>query len=293
VDAVKALGWSYKVVDAALNQANGNEKAMETAVSAHPDAIIQEAFSCSTDQPGLEQAKRAGIPVIGVETLDCSDTGGPQLFTVPLIYNTNATTGTQWWTNFGKYAASYIVAASGGKAKLIGNFGQGDPQFTDMNNGFKSVFNKCSGCKMLEEVPFTPASEQLWLPTFKSALVKHPDTNYVWVPFDALAVELGGAKALKESGVNAKFVSDIGESSALALVRSGLISAEGYARDSNWMVWGAVDELVRYFDGQKPVSEGLGLVSMDASHNMPASPSSNYVTKVNYKSAYEKAWGLT
>jgi ribose transport system substrate-binding protein len=293
VSAVKALGWHYNVVNANLNAASGDEKAIETAVAAHPDAIIQEAFSCSTDEPGLEQAKAAHIPVIGVETLDCSDVGGPQLFTVPLIYSDTASTGTQWWTNFGKYAADYIIAASGGQAKLIATFGQGDPQFTAMNKGFMSQFTKCQGCQMLEQVPFTPASQSLWLPTFKSALVKHPNANYVWVPFDSLAVESGGALALKASGVHAQLVSDIGESSALGMIRSGLISAEGYARDSRWMVWGAVDELVRYFDAQKPVPEGLGLVSVDINHNMPASPSSDYQSKVDYQAVYEKDWGVS
>lgn len=292
VSAVKALGWNYRVVDAQLNASNGDEKAIETAVAAHPDAIIQSAFSCATDEPGLLQAKQAGIPVIGVETLDCSDTGGPQLFTVPLIYGADAKNATQWWTNFGAYAAKYIVAASGGTAKLEATFAQGDPQFDDMNKGFMSVFNACTGCKMVDQVTFTPAAQQLWLPAFQSSLVKHPEATYVWLPFDSLAVSSGGANALKASGVNAKMVTDVGSSSSLALIKSGLISAEGYADDPNWTYWGAVDELVRYFDKQQPVSEGMGLVSVDATHNMPADPSANYTSSVDFKSVYMKDWGI-
>jgi ribose transport system substrate-binding protein len=291
--AAKALGWTSHIANANLNIASGDEKAIETAVAAHPDAIIQEGFSCSTDEPGLEQAKQAGIPVIGVETLDCSDTGGPQLFTVPMIYNTNVRTGAQWWTNFGSFAARYIVAASGGTAKLIAALAQGDPQFDDMANGFESVFKQCSGCTQLDNVSFTPATETLWPAAFRSSLVKYPSATYVFVPFDSNAVELGGAQILKESGVNAKMISGSGEAAALTLIRSGLISAEGWARDSGWMVWGAVDELVRHFDHQAPVSEGLGLVAVDATHNLPASKSSDYVSSVDYKSIYLKDWGIS
>lgn len=293
VSALKALGWSYNVVNANLNTASGDEKAIETAVAAHPDAIIQEAFSCSTDEPGLEKAKQAGIPVIGVETLDCSDAGGPQLFTVPLIYSAAMRTGSAWWTTFGTYAARYIVAASGGNAKVIANLDQGDPQFTDMNTGFLGVMKQCGGCSVLQVVSSTPATEQLWPATFKSALVKHPNANWVFVPFDSYAVELDGAQTLKESGVNAKLVSGGGTAAALALVRNNLINGEGYARDSTWMVWGAVDELVRHFDHQAPVPEGLGFVSVDAKHNMPASSSSDYVTTVPYKADYLKDWGVS
>jgi ribose transport system substrate-binding protein len=161
-----------------------------------------------------------------------------------------------------------------------------------MNKGFKDELAKCSGCKILQAVPFVPATQDLWLPTLKTALVKNPTANYVWVPFDSLAVESGGAEAVRESGLHAEFISNLAISSALALVRKGLISAEGFTRDSEWQQWAAMDELNRYFNGQKSVPEGLGLISVDATHNMPSDPNSDYVTKVDYQAAYKKVWGV-
>ena len=79
---------------------------MRTALAAQPDAIVQNAFSCTTDQPELQQAKDQGVPVIGVETTDCSDAGtGPALFTVPMVYSDKYPDNKSWWTGWGQVSA--------------------------------------------------------------------------------------------------------------------------------------------------------------------------------------------
>ena len=294
--AAQAIGWTFHLADGNLNIANGYATAMRTALAAHPSAIIEDAFSCSTVEPELEQAKQEGVPVLGLETTDCSDAGtGPTLFTVPMIYSTTYPGNKAWWTGWGQWSADFIIADSGGNAKIIASPGIGDPQFTFLSAGFKEELAKCSGCSIVDNVGWTTsdlAPNGPWVTALRNALIKYPDANYVWWPFDTNAVTSGGAKAVLETGSKAKVVSGIGIGAALELISSGEMYAEGVARDSNWEAWAAIDELNRYFNHQPSVPEGLGFVSIDKSHNMPANPSAGYTTSVPYETLYKKIWGV-
>ena len=295
-DAAEALGWEFHLADGNLNNANGYATAMRTALAAHPDAIVQDAFSCSTDQPELQQAKQQGVAVIGLETTDCSDAGnGPSLFTVPMIYSDTYPDNKAWWTGWGQVSAEFIAADSGGTAKVITAHGQGDPQFDFLKAGFQDVMAKCSGCSVVAEVPWTTADlapNGAWVTALRNALVQHPDATYVWWPFDTNAVLSGGAKTVLQSGSKAKVVSGLGTGPALDLIRSGQLYAEGVARSDAWLSWAAIDQLNRHFNNQPSAPQGLGFVAIDSTHNMPAQTGANYQTPVDFKALYKKAWGV-
>lgn len=295
-EAAEALGWDFHLADGNLNQANGYATAMRTALAAQPDAIIQDAFSCSTVQPELERAKQQGVPVLGLETLDCSDTGsGPTLFTIPMIYSETYPDNKSWWTGWGEWSAKYLAADSGGTAKVITNMGQGDPQFDLLNNGFKSELAKCSGCSILTDVSWTVsdlAPNGPWVTALRNALIKYPDAGYVWWPFDTNGVDIGGAKAVLQSGHKAKVVSGIGTGPGLDLVRSGQMHAEGVARSSDWLSWAAMDQVNRHFNGQPSVPQGVGFISIDKEHNLSSTSGEDYKTSVPFKELYKKAWGV-
>jgi ribose transport system substrate-binding protein len=293
--AAKAIGWDFHVADGNLNMANGEATALRTALAAHPDAIILDAFSCSGVQPELQQAQQQGIPVLGLETTDCSDAGtGPSLFTVPMIYSETYPDNKAWWTGWGTWSGDFIAADSGGHAKIIAAPGQGDPQFDLLSAGFKDSLSKCSGCTVIN-VPWTLADlapNGPWITALRNALVKNPDADYVWFPFDFNAVESGGAKAVLQSGSKAKVISNTGLGEVLDLVRSGQVYAEASSRSSEWESWAAMDELNRHFNGQPSVPEGLGYISITKDHNLPSEAGSSYQTPVDFEAAYKKAWGV-
>ncbi|NKQ55508.1 substrate-binding domain-containing protein [Amycolatopsis sp. K13G38] len=295
--AAQAIGWDFHIADGNLNQANGEATAFRTALAAHPDAIILDAFSCSNLQPELQQAKQQGVPVMGVETTDCSDAGtGPSLFTVPLIYGENYPGQKAWWTGWGTWSGDFVAADSGGQAKIIAAPGQGDPQYDFLYAGFKDALaQKCPKCTIVTEVPWTLADlapNGPWVTALRNALIKNADADYVWFPFDFNAVESGGAKAVLQSGSKAKVLANSGSGNALDLIRSGQLYAEASAKSSEWESWAAIDELNRHFNGQPSVPEGLGFVSLDKTHNLPSQPGSNYQTTVDYQAMYKKAWGV-
>lgn len=294
--AAQAIGWTFKLIDGNLNTANGYANGMRTALAAHPSAIVEDAFSCDVVQPELVQAKAEKVPVIGVDTTDCNDAGtGPALFTVPLVYSSTYPTNAAWWAGWGSWAADFIVADSGGKAKIIVNYGQGQSQYKFMNDAFNAVIKACTGCPIVDSVNWTLADLQPngpWVTGLRNALIKHPEASYVWFPFDFNAVESGGAKAVLQSGSKAKVVTNTGEASALALIPSGQIYAEAAAKSSEWESWAAMDELNRYFAGQQSVPEGEGYISIDKDHNMPTQSNVDYQTKVDFESIYKKSWGV-
>jgi ribose transport system substrate-binding protein len=294
--AADALGWTFHLADGNLNQANGEAAALRTALAAKPDAIVLDAFSCSGVKAELQQAKQQNVPVLGLETTDCSDAGsGPSLFTVPMIYSITYPNNKAWWTGWGAWSADYIAAQSGGNAKVIAAFGQGDPQFDFLKAGFKAGLASCSGCSIVAEVPWTLADlapNGPWITALRNSFIKHSDATYVWFPFDFNAVESGGAKAVLTSGIKAKAISNTGLGEALDLVRSGQLFAEATSRSSEWESWAAMDEINRHFNNQPSAPEGLGYISIDKTHNLPAKSGQGYQTKVDFAAAYKKAWGV-
>lgn len=295
-EAAEAIGWRFHLLDGNLNQANGYATAVRTALAAQPDAIVQDAFSCTTDQPELQRAKDQGVAVIGVETTDCSDAGvGPELFTVPMIYSEAYPNNKAWWTGWGQRSAEFLAADSGGQAKIITSFGQGDPQFDFLKAGFEQALVECPGCEVVADVPWTVsdlAPDGPWVTALRNALLQHPDATYVWWPFDTNAVLSGGAKTVVQSGSTAKVVSGIGSAPALDLIRAGQMYAEGVARSDDWVSWAAIDQLNRHFNGQPSVPQGLGFVAITKDHNMPAQPGTSYQTTIDFKDEYKKAWGV-
>jgi ribose transport system substrate-binding protein len=292
VQAGKTLGWNVRVADTNVGANNGYETAIKTALAAHPSAIVQDAFSCSSDQAGLIEAKNEGIPVLGAEALDCS----PSLFTVPIKYNATVQSGPEYWKAFGKLSADYVINATQGKAKIIANLGKADPEFELLNSGFLTELKKCSGCSVSTRVDWVVSDlvpNGAWINSLRAATTKDPTANAVYFPFDFMATTLGGSQALRTSGIKATMFGGTGGSDTMDLIRNGLWTADTEAYDLNWMGWAAMDTLNRYFDKQPAVPEGVGFVVVDKSHNLPAKPGTSYATQqYDYVAAYKKAWGV-
>jgi ribose transport system substrate-binding protein len=293
VSAVKVLGWKYKLYDANLNVAGGDETSIAAAAAVHPDAIIMSVLGCTAGRPAMIVAHENGIPMISITADDCSDLGEGPALEVPLLYNSDITTAAQWWFSIGKQGAEYIIAASGGHAKVLVAELTGGGELYAENNGFNSVIRTCSGCQVLNTISVTPMTmTTLFEPDLKAQLVKYgSEATYVWISVDGLAIPpSGGAQAFEESGSHAKLVTAGGSEGVFTYVKSGLITAEVGVTDTTWLGWAAVDEMVRHLAGLPPVPEGLGIVTVDPQHNLPSG--ANYTASVDFKSVYEKDWGV-
>ncbi|KQW42663.1 hypothetical protein ASC77_23685 [Nocardioides sp. Root1257] len=308
--AVEAIGWKFNLIDGNLGTAGAYADGIRQAIAAKADAIVLDAFPCSSVQQPLEEAKAAGIKVVGMENLDCvdADPSAPKLLTVDMPYNETDTTQPEYWAAFGRFAADYIIGASEGKAKIIFNAGEGDPQKEFLNNGFTEELKKCSGCEIVDTVKFTNSDSVPngpWVNALRASLLRHPEATAVMIPFEFFAVTVGGAQAITDAGRKIcsgtpPFSSDcvigfggVGSSDGFDFIRDGKWTASTSVRPNAWVAWAAVDSLNRAFEGEPAVPQGVGMITIDKDHNLPAEPGSNWEPDVDYVSAYKSAWGVS
>jgi ribose transport system substrate-binding protein len=295
-DAARKLGWHVHVFDTQLNTAL-DAPGVAQAIAAHPDGIILDAIDCSYVKSQLEQAKAQGIATVPIYAYDCNDPysghGGSALFSGFINYGAVAN------KNLGAFAEKYgyaqgqaVVAATGGHAKVIFF---NDPAVTVLHytgTGFLNAIKACSGCKIVDNITFNglqlgPNLQQ----TAESAILKHPEANAVKSPFTA-ATLLSIAPAIQQSGRASQLYVMGGEGfqDELDLMRAHNAVNAVMISPSDWTGWAAVDTMNSLFQHQKPAYSGLGWQLVDPTHNLPAS--GPWQPPVDFKSIYEKAWGV-
>jgi ribose transport system substrate-binding protein len=291
--AAKSLGINFHIADGKFNVGGGFTTAVNTALAAKPDAMLLYGVDCESTRGALERAKAAGVLVLGVETPDCSDTGGPKLFTVDEIYSTLMPTVVDLWKTYGKVSADYVIDASAGHAKIIDNAGtEALMKFAD--EGFRAELAKCTGCSIVTTVPFDSATltpNGPWIQAFRTALVKHPEANAVYFLGDVQMNALGGAQAIATTGRHIISFGGQGSPDGLAVVRAGKITAISSARSPGWSGYAAMDTINRALQGKPLVPEGLGFALVTPGHGLPSDPTASYVPAYDFESAYVKAWG--
>ncbi len=295
-EAAQAIGWSVTVYDAQLNPAN-YPQLVSQAIASGADGIVLDAIDCSFVKSGLEQAKAKGIKVVPIYAYDCNDPyagkGGASLFSGYTNYGADAN------KNLGAFAEKYgfaqgqaAIAATGGKAKVVFF---NDPTTTVLHytgTGFLDAIKQCAGCKVVANVSFTgldlgPTLQQ----RAASALLQHPEANVVKSPYTA-ATLLSIAPAVQQSGRADKLYVMGGEGfqPELDLMRTHQGVNAVMISPSDWTGWSAIDTLNSLFLGQKPAFSGLGWQLVDLNHNLPAS--GPWVSPIDFKAVYKKAWGV-
>ncbi len=295
-EAATALGWKVDVYDNQLNPANaaGN---VRQAIASGANAIILDATDCPTVKGALQEAKAKGIQTVGMYAFDCNDplfkSAEPPLFSGQINYGAKANGNLgQFTEQYGADQAKAVIAATGGKAKVI-FFNL--PTVTVLKytgKGFLDEMAKCGGCEVVAQVDFTGADLGPNLQQkVTTALLQHPEANAVKSPFTG-ATLLGIAPAVAQSGRASKVYVMGGEGFApeLDLLRANQGVSAVNITPSEWTGYAAVDTVNSLFTG-KPVAEsGLGWQLVDKGHNLPKS--GGFVPAVDFKSIYKKAWGV-
>jgi ribose transport system substrate-binding protein len=293
------VGWNFKLIDGALNVNNGWAVATRQAIALKPDAIVLAPGCADVKQPLLE-AKAAGIPVMGMYSFDCSDPkndGGPgESLLTEMQYTDSAKTTGEFWKEWGRLQAAYVIDATQGKAQILrSNYQPVMGQY--LKEGQDEMLAKCSACKVVGEVDWSAADSVAGGPLeqkFRSLLIQHPEANAAMLNWDPIATASGLSKAIldaKRAGSMAS-ISGFGFVPALQLIReNGGLTAD-VGNDGKWAAWAGVDTLNRMFHGEPPVPEGLGFRLIDPDHNM-APDGQAYASPIHYQSVYKKSWGLT
>jgi ribose transport system substrate-binding protein len=293
--AAHKLGWQYHIADGKLNENGGNLTALRTAIAAKPSAIIIHGISCPVITAGLAEAKAQKIPVMGVESMDCSEEGkgGQKLYSVGMKYAESAPTAADYFKEWGVVGASYVIDTTSSKAQFIEEEPTEAGLQTTISGAFNELIALCKECKKLTTIKFTSADYTpggILAQGIKTALVKYPQANVVWTPFES-AVEGGEASAaIEKAGLKAKVAGCCGAGAVplFNLIREGKWTGAS-AHSAVWMGWGAMDELNRVFNKEETVPEGIGQVLVTKEHNLPAT-GAEYSPSFSIPAEYAKLW---
>lgn len=289
-EAAKALGWT--VVETynppALTPSSENA-ALQHMIAAGVDGIVCVCIPRPLLQDTLAMARAKNVSFITVRSED--DT-----FTDPSDTKVGAGEGLA-----GDIIGDYVVNASGGKANVIMIRDDDFGILKDISDHFKKKIQACSGCKLLAEQNIPTADVfQKAVGEVASLLQRFPQTDYLYSTFDAegrLAISaikqvqlIGKVKVVGGTG---------GEEQTLQLIQSDR-PATFVATTSppdEWAGWAGIDNLLRVFQGQQPVTN-TNRPLLTAADNISTLCKSSCIAYtgveagLDFHAEYKKLWGL-
>jgi ribose transport system substrate-binding protein len=299
----KQIGWKYKIIDGAFGANDGYNSGLRQAIAAKPDAIVVHGIACTQIVQPLKEAKAAGIPVINIQAVDCDDPKNPGGSSEPLFvnmqFNKAFKSAGEFFYQWGFIQASYVIDATQGHARIIRDKFVGSVQGEYQAAGQDAALAKCADCKVLgavEWVATDAGAGGVLNQKFTTLLTKFPTANAAIFSYDVVATSCGLSKEIADAGRQKSMfvVAGEGYAPALQLIRDGGGLTADVGQSSEWMAWGAVDAMNRYFNKSPQVPQGIGYRLIDASHNLgpegkdyaPPNP------PIDLSGTYLKSWGV-
>jgi ribose transport system substrate-binding protein len=292
LEAAQTVGWTADVCDGELNP-TGWGNCVRQAVSGGADVIIPIGIDCASIQQPFQEARDAGVTIVGGGGVDCDESGGQPLWATERL-QLDGFSPQELYELQGKLAADWLIGKTDGEARVL------QLVFTDpvwgpwITQGFESELATCEDCAIVGTLKYSNqdvGSGQL-PQKFSTALLQVPDANAVFFPIGGI-VNVGLAQAVVSSGRSADLsvITALGGGPNLDLIRNdgGLDAAVGSPVE--WGSWGSVDTAIRALNGEEPQVQGDGYQVVDADNNLPdaAEP---FTAGVDYQAAYRKAWGV-
>jgi ribose transport system substrate-binding protein len=291
-EAAEAVGWKATVCDGQLNP-DGWGTCVRRATSAKADVVIPVGIDCVSIQQPFQEAKAAGVTVVGGGGADCDAVGGPKLWgserrQLPDVGIKD------YWANAGKLAAAYVVGKSDGKAQVL------ELKFTDplwgpwLSEGFERELATCGGCKIVKtlEMANNDFVSNTATTKFATAIQQAATADSIYVPVGGW-MPTGFAQAVVASGRAPQLdvVTGFGDEANFDLIRNagGQTAVLGYA--TAWGAYGSVDTAIRLLNGEQPQVQGDGFQMVDAEKNLPAA-GEDYDGGVDFVAEYRRLWGL-
>ena len=302
-EAAAVIGWDLTIVDGKGRPdvfANG----VRSAVADKADGIILDVIDCVAAKSALQGAKKAGIKIFAFYAFDCNDpilkSKDQPLFDAQLSFGDDMSYVDYFEKKQARSVADYVIAKTGGKAKII-EFTEDDILVAQhLNKGFEDRIKECTGCEIVKKVPFNLDDFVTGKLGGKAdaALTQNPDANVLYSPYDS-ALTVGIAQAVAASGRN----DDI-----LVTGNEGLSPNIGFVRNnkgqdfiagvpSRWAGWAAIDSMNRLLQDKPQVDQGMGFQTIDAEGPFPKQTTfydgnidKNGMPKQDYVANFKKIW---
>jgi ribose transport system substrate-binding protein len=291
-EAGKTLGWEVNLFDGKF-ESSRQLSGIEQALADKADGIVLLYVDCAPVKAGIQQARDAGVAVVGIESKDCE----PGLESHVVKYAGDEDFATWVAHGFGGTQAKWVIAKTKGQAKTIVTV-ESDLYTTAVtyDPGITDEFAKCKTCEIVDTIEFTgpefgPPLQQ----KIEQSLNKHPEANSFIAAYDAVLTGGGGAAALRASGRLDEIESMGGEGSKpgieLIYNQAGMDACSGIP--TAWEGYGAIMGLTRIFAGQDPEkgNSGIGSQACDIDHNLPPKGES-YQAPIDFVAEYHKLWGV-
>jgi ribose transport system substrate-binding protein len=290
----KSLGFTLIPYDGQFTPSKYQE-GMRQAISQKVDALVLYGVDCPGNEAALKEVRAASIPIIGLQSVDCSavDPSLKPMFDSEALYNVDGK-GTAYdvWAANGVAQADYLISKLKGNVKVI----QFDvPDFlvtSSLGKAFAKRIKDCATCQTVETIQvgvadFGPGLQQ----KAEQALLKHPEANAVEINYDDL-VTLGISAAIKGSGRSNDIltIAGTGYEATMDLIRKKQGLDAGWVQNHEWDHYALADTLMRFFAGEKAAKVGVPVILYDRDHNM--AQSGEFVPKTDFKAAFHKAWGI-
>lgn len=294
VAAAKAMGWQVELYDAKLDPANVAPLTRQ-AVASGANGIVLDAIDCQSVQQPLREARARGIAVIPIYAFDCNDplAGGAKdsLFSAYMNFGAKAQADLPAFAaSYGADQASYVIASSDNKAKVIVIE---DPTFTVVkytSAGFTKTIGASGGSTVVSTLQITPSDilTSKLVPKIQAELLRHPEATWIKSPY-TYVTQLGIVPALGPKAGQVKVMGGEGFVPELDLIRQGKVTAANII-SSEWVGWSAIDTMNSIFRREQVRDSGIGWTIADKEHNLPAS--GELAPPVDFEAAYKAAWGV-
>jgi ribose transport system substrate-binding protein len=291
-EAGRDLDWDVTVFDGKFDSSR-QLSGVEQAIADGAEGIVLIYIDCPPIRAALQQAKAAGVAVVGIQSQECE----PALLSHVVRYARDRDFATYLSHGFGGTQAKWVIAKTKGEAKTIVT-AEADLYSTRVtyDPGITAEFAKCETCEIVDTVEFVgsefgPPLQQ----KIEQSLNQHPEANSFIAAYDAVMTGGGGAAALRASGRLDEIVSMGGEGSKpgieLIYNRAGMDACTG--TPTGWEGYAAMMSLARIFAGQDPErgDSGIGEQVCDLDHNLPPKGRA-YEAPIDYVAAYHELWGL-
>ena len=291
--AAKTLGWTSNVCDGQNNVGGGWANCVRQAVAARADAIVLESIDCGAVKAPLQEARNAGVAIASLTSFDCDDpTQGSSeaLFDASIEFLKDTSTPNAFFEAMGKLRADWIIAETGGNAKVLQVTFDGVAFGSYLAKGFNDEIATCENCKIVSTLALTPNDIPNIRQKFETALLQAKDVNAVSVDVDFMFT--AGIQQALISAARPGLVVAGGECGRdnLEYIRSGGGQQMCVGNSIGHIAYAGMDQLNRHFAGEKPVVQGVGWQLVDVEHNLPASAGVDFEGPVDYRSGYESTW---
>jgi ribose transport system substrate-binding protein len=291
-EAGKTLDWDVTLFDGKF-ESSRQLSGIEQALADKADGIVLLYVDCAPVKAGIQQARDAGVAVVGIESKDCD----PGLENHVVKYVGDQDFATWVAHGFGGTQAKWVIAKTKGQAKTIVTV-QSDLYTTAVtyDPGITDEFAKCDTCEIVDTIEFTgpefgPPLQQ----KIEQSLNKNPDANSFIAAYDAALTGGGGAAALRASGRldQIEVMGGEGSKPGIELIynQAGMDACSGIP--TAWEGYGAMMGLARVFAGQDPDmgNSGIGAQACDIDNNLPPKGES-YQAPIDFVAEYHKLWGV-